>query len=41
MTLLALILLAYVCRHPLVWIGVRLVAFAVGFVVGWETMKRR
>ncbi len=41
MTLLAVILIAYACRRPLIWLGIRLIAFTAGFVVGWEVMKRR
>ena len=41
MTLLAVTLIAYVCRRPLIGVGVRVLAFAVGFFLGWEAMKRR
>lgn len=41
MTILAVILVAYACHRPLAWIAVRLTAFMVGFVVGWEVMRRR
>lgn len=41
LTLIGLIALICVCRRPLAWIGLRLIAFAVGFVVGWRWMERR
>jgi hypothetical protein len=41
MMLLTLILVACVCRRPLIGVGARLLAFAVGFPLGWEAMKRR
>lgn len=34
MTLLAVIMIAYACRYPPIWIGARLTAFTVRFVVG-------
>ncbi|MEL6059446.1 hypothetical protein [Methylobacterium sp. DCY52] len=41
MTLLAVVLIVYVCRRPLIWVGVQLLAFTAGFLLGWEVMKRR
>lgn len=41
MTLRVVILIAYACRRLAIWIGFRMIALAVGFVVGWEAMKRR
>lgn len=40
MTLLRLILVACVCRRPLIGVGARLLAFAVGFPLGWEAISR-
>ncbi|MGH1589017.1 hypothetical protein ACRBEV_12440 [Methylobacterium phyllosphaerae] len=41
MTLLALILMAYVCSRPLVWLGFRSTTFKVRFVMGCGCTKVR
>lgn len=40
-TILVLVVLAYVLRRVLGWICVRMIAFAVGFVIGWRFMEQR
>lgn len=41
MTLLAVILLIYVSRRPLIWISLRVLAFTIGFIINWRFMERR
>ncbi|WP_281406502.1 hypothetical protein [Methylobacterium sp. WL18] len=41
MTLISMVVIAYACRRPLAWISMRMIAFAVGFFVGWQFMARR
>jgi len=38
--LLALIAVVWVFRRILIWILLRMAAFAVGFVLGWRLMDR-